>query len=229
MKKLVFILVCFCFVCFSQTKDYVSDLNFDSIYTDYLSLDFVVLGIHGNEMSKHYESCKLNKLSYHSYDTIWNINHLGQARDVQKKPRIAFLNNNNFHLFEFEIWDSQKGDFLIGPYQPYLFGYDYYLGNGFAINDLNELKDYNNDGYLDRKVQYTKLDYSNSHHLVRGISNSIFLEYQEKIELGVINEEEVFDDYLAKEWMLNNNFELFGFGYITRYSNQGLIYFITEE
>ena len=228
MKKLL-ILLCFSLVCLSQTKDYVSGLNFDSIYTNDLSLDFVVLGMCGNEMSKHYESCKLQELSYYSYDTIWNIHHLGQTSEVQKKPRIAFLNNNNFHLLDFEIWDSKAGTFIIGPYQPYLNEYDYYIGNGFAINDLNELKDYNQDGYLDRKVQYTKLDYDKSHHLIRAISNSIFSEYQDKLNLSEINKEVVFDEYSAKEWMLNNNFELFGFGYITRYSNQGLIYFIAKE
>ena len=39
---------------------------------------------------------------------------------------------------EFEIWDSETSNFIIGPYHPTYYGFDYYIGNGFAFIDENE-------------------------------------------------------------------------------------------
>ena len=49
-------------------------------------MDFVVLGIFGNELFNHYENCRIKKVNLYSYDTIWNINNLEQKAEEQKKP-----------------------------------------------------------------------------------------------------------------------------------------------
>jgi hypothetical protein len=229
MKKLFLISFCVPFLGISQVNDFVSDLDLGNIYNNQISIDFVVLGIYGNELYEHYESCRLKNLSLYSYDTIWNIHHLGEIPKNQKDPRIAFLNNDNFHLMDFEIWDPNKKDFIIGPYKADISGYDYYLGNGFALSEMNELLDFNADGYLDTKVKYTKLDYEASHHLTRGISMSIFSEYQKKIKSGELNKGVDFNDYEKEEWKLNNNFGYWGYGYITKYSAKGFLYFFIED
>ena len=212
----------------NEVKDFISDVDLGNIYNNQISTDFAVLGIYGNELNEHYESCKLQNLTLYSYDTIWNIHHLYETSEDQKDPRIAFLNNDNFHLMEFEMWDSEKNNFIVGPYVPNISGYDYYLGNGFAFNQTNELLDFNSDGYLDIKIKYTKLDYESSHHLIRGISMSIFSEYQKKIESGELNKDIDFNDYEKKEWESNNNFGYWGHGYITKYSEDGLLHFFVE-
>jgi hypothetical protein len=229
MKKLLLLLLCVPSLGLSQTKDFVSELDLGNIYNNKISTDFVVLGIYGNELYEHYESCKLKNLSLYSYDTIWNIHHLGETNENQKDPRIAFLNNDNFHLMDFEIWDPNKKDLVIGPYKPYHNTYDYYVGNGFALNEMNELLDFNSDGYLDVKVKYTKLDYESSYHLIRGISMSIFSEYQKKIKSGELNKDVDFNDYEKEEWKSNNNFGYWGYGYITKYSDEGFLYFFIED
>ena len=209
-------------------KDFISDVDLGNIYNNQISTDFAVLGIYGNELNEHYESCKLQNLTLYSYDTIWNIHHLYETSEDQKDPRIAFLNNDNFHLMEFEMWDSEKNNFIVGPYVPNISGYDYYLGNGFAFNLTNELLDFNSDGYLDIKIKYTKLDYESAHHLIRGISMSIFSDFQKKIESGELNKDVDFNDYEKKEWESNNNFGYWGHGYITKYSEDGLLHFFVE-
>ena len=214
MNRLIYILLFISFFCFAQVEDFISGVELNKLYTDELSLDFVVLGIHGRERKLHYDSCRLKSLSFYHYNTTWNINHLGQNIDSQKKTRIAFLNKDNS---------------VIEVYQPFINGYDYYLGNGFAFDDLNTFLDYNKDGYLDRRIMYTKLDYHGSHHLINAISQSILSDYHIKIQKGEIQNNIGYDDYEKNEWMLNNNFELFGFGYLTRYSKQGFVYFIIEH
>ncbi len=212
----------------NEVKDFISYVDLGNIYNNQISTDFAVLGIYGNELNEHYESCKLQNLTLYSYDTIWNIHHLYETSEDQKDPRIAFLNNDNFHLMEFEMWDSEKNNFIVGPYVPNISGYDYYLGNGFAFNQTNELLDFNSDGYLDIKIKYTKLDYESSHHLIRGISMSIFSDFQKKIESGELNKDVDFNDYEKKEWESNNNFGYWGHGYITKYSEDGLLHFFVE-
>ena len=226
MKKLLLLLLCVPSLGFSQKKDFVSELDLGNIYNNKISIDFVVLGIFGNELYEHYENCRLKELSLYSYDTIWNIHHLGGDPDNQEDPRIAFLNNDNFHLMDFEIWDPIKKDFIIGPYKPNISGYDFYLGNGFAFSDMNELLDFNEDGYLDRKIKYSKLDYEESRFLTNEILNEMFSEYEEKIENGEISKDRDWEEYREKEFKLNNNFGWWGYGYLTKYSDDGYLYFL---
>lgn len=212
-----------------QQKDFVTDLDFDKIYNNEISVDFVVLGIFGNELYEHYESCRLKNLSLYSYDTIWNIHHLSEIPDDQLPARVAFLNDDNFHLVDLEIWNSNLQDYEIGPYKPYITGYDYYLGNGFAFSIMNEFLDFNSDGYLDLKVKYTRLDYEKASNLIRGKSISIFSDYQKKIANGEISKNKDFNVYEDEVWDSNNNFGLSGYGYITKYSDDGLLYFFHKD
>ena len=57
MKKLLLLLLCAPSLGFSQTKDFVSELDLGNIYNNKISIDFVVLGIFGNELYEHYELC----------------------------------------------------------------------------------------------------------------------------------------------------------------------------
>ena len=227
--KLLLILQFIPLLVLSQIQDYVSDLDLGNIYNNQISTDFVVLGIHGNQLYEHYEFCSISNLSLYDYDTIWNIYHLGEDTENQKYPRKAFLDKQNFHLMDFEEWCPEKGDFLIGPYKPYYNGYDYYLGNGFAFNNMNEILDYNSDGFLDLRIKYTKLDYEASYHLSRSISVSIFNEYQKKIKSGDLDKDVDFNEYERQVMKSNHNYGNYGYGYITKYSEGGLIYFFIEK
>ena len=213
----------------NEEKDFVSDLKLDQIYNNQISIDFAVLGIIGDEHWEHYEKCSLLNLSLYSYDTIWNIHHLSEKPENQKNPRIAFLNTENFHLMDFEVWDREKQDLVSGPYIPFYAGYDYYIGNGFAFDTLNEIIDYNNDGYLDMKIKFTKLDYDPSHRLIRSLSVHIFTDYQQKIENGELDTNINFNDYEKDVFKKNNNFGYWGIGYITKFSKNGLLHFFNEE
>ena len=227
MKKL-FILLCFkASLCCSQTNDYVSDLDFDKVNTNQLSVDFVVLEIYSNEVREHYQMCKEENLSLHSYDSIWDIDHAKLAK-IKNPCRIAFLTSDNFHLMNFEYWDTESKEFIIGPYQPTLPEYDYFLGNGFAFNLSKELSDFNSDGYMDKKVEYTKLDYEYGHKMMQSVANEFYFEYKEKVREGKLNEKTTFEEYQEKHWKSRIH-GIYGEGYITRYSKNGLLHFFTLE
>ena len=241
MKKLLLILLCVPLIYSCENKqnnsknedsntksDFISNVDLKKIYNNQLSMDFVVLGIFGNELFNHYENCKLKKVNLYSYDTIWNINNLNEKAEEQKKPRIAFLGKDNFYLLETEIWDDNKSEYITSPYIPYISGYEYYLGNGFCFNNLNEISDYNNDGYMDLKIEFSEMDLYESRSIAVDLRNEIFEEYEMKIKNGDLSKDISFDVFEKSYWESEDNFGYIGIGYITRYSENGLFHFFKK-
>ena len=98
------------------------------------------------------------------------------------------------------------------------------------IDETNEISDFNSDGFLDLKIEYTKLDDEDSYYWPRAIRNEMMSEYLEKVKTGQLSKGlKKFDDYETEQWELNHNFGMYGDGYITRYSNNGLIHFFTLD
>jgi len=213
-----------------STNDFVSSIDLSKVYNNELSTDFVVLGVYGNQLYEHYQMCKTKGLSIYSYDTIWESITFNENKANQEKPRVAFLTKENFHLMQTEQWDPKKDDFVIDSYKPTDSHYKYHLGNGFAFDETNEISDFNLDGFLDIKVKYTKLDYENAGGQIRAIRSEMFAEYKEKVKEGELSKTVKFEDFVKEQWELNDDFGLFGDdGYITRYSNNGLIHFFTLD
>ena len=222
MKKILLILILSTpLFANSQVKDFVSDLKLGEIYTNQLSLDFVVMNTFGKEQWEQYEYCRLKGLGFDSMSTWWP-----NQCERQVDNRIAFLSNDNFYLMDCQIWDPIKKDRVIGPYKPYDNRYDYYIGNGFAFSDMNELLDFNEDGYLDRKIKYTTLDYEASRSVTNEKWKDMLSEYEEKIKNGEISKDVDWAEYQEKELKLNNNFGWWGYGYLTKYSDDGYLYFL---
>lgn len=210
-------------------NDFVSSLDLGEVYNNELSTDFVILGVFGNELYEHYKMCKTKDLNLYSYDTLWNIEHSNEDTADQDKPRLAFLTKENFHLMETEQWDTETNDYIIDSYKPSKLSYKYHLGNGFAFNKTNEISDFNSDGFIDVKIEYTKLDYEGSDGWPRSIRNEMESEYIEKVKKSELSKTVKFEDYEKEQWELHDNFGMYGDGYITRQSDNGLIYFFTLD
>lgn len=191
--------------CIKTTKDFVSNLLYDDLSLDDLSLDFTSAEIGGNEWWTHFEMCKKKGYSYYQWDSIWRVDHLSNSPADIEKERKAFITPKEFSQFPVEKWNGE--DYVMGEYEPDDKGFQYYTLNGFAFTDLNKLEDFNNDGFIDRKVRFTKLDYEQSHFYIRDVYT--FSSDENK---------KYFQECRSKE--------LVGEGYITRFHEDGLIYLL---
>ena len=124
--------------------------------------------------------------------------------------------------------NNNKSEYITTPYNPYISGYEYYLGNGFCFNNLKEISDYNNDGYMDLKIEFSEMDLYAYRGIVVDKRNRIFEEYEMKIKNGDLSKDISFDVFENSYWESENNFGYFGIGYITRYSENGLFHFFKK-
>lgn len=191
--------------CIKSPQDFVSNIKYDDLFLDDISLDFTSAEIGGNEWWTHFEMCENRGYSYYQWDSIWRVDHLSDTPSEIEKARKAFITPKEFSQFPVEKWNGEG--YVMGEYEPDDKGFQYYTLNGFAFTDLNKFEDFNNDGFIDRKVKFTKLDYEQSHFYLRDVYT--FSSEENK---------KYFEECRGKEVM--------GEGYITRFQEDGLLYLL---
>ena len=226
MKKLLFILLFLplLFNCNSDIKqqehDFISNVDWHSILLDELSIDFHQELIFGNQMYELKKICNQNDMSvYDAQKKWWNFLN---ADNYDLKIDNAFVNQSTFYLRK-DIYDSTI-------YEPYESGYEYYIGlevfGGFAFNDMKKNIDINNDGFLDREIQYTFYDQHSARYLFLEYSKECFYTFWDSLGRAPSKKEE-------EEWY-EGNFPKFynyyeGTGYITKYEKEGMYYLLINK
>ena len=204
-----------------NVKDFISDLDLATVLNSEVSMDFACLGIFGNELGEHHDLCIKKKYSLYTYDTLWNGAHWNQK--ITYKPRPVFLTESNFKKYSFTdefVMEENYLDYFNDRFH-------YHIGNGFAFNNLNDLQDFNNDGFLDLKIGYTEItsysgtQYANS--VDNETHNAVKEEYDKKIKEKTINDSVTFDEYKSEYY--SEHFGWFGIGYLTKKSKDGLLLF----
>lgn len=191
--------------CIKSPKDFVSNIVYDNLSLDDLSLDFRPAEISSNQWWTHFNQCEFFGYSYYQSDSIWRVDHLSSIPSEIEKARKAFIKPKEFSQFPVEKWNGEN--YFMGDYEPTDKGFQYYTLDGFAFTDLNKFEDFNNDGFIDRKVKFTKLDYEKSHFYIRDVYTYSDEEYKKE-----------FEECRSKE--------IRGEGYITRFQENGLLYLL---
>ena len=208
----------------NTVKDFISNLDLATVLNNQISMDFACLGIYGNELEEHYDLCVKKQYSLYTYDTLWKSVHWNEK--VTSKPRPVFLTKSDFEKHSFT-----DESFMEENYSDYLNSdYHYHVGTGFAFNNLNDLQDFNNDGFLDLKIKYTITSgYGGAQYakaVVNGKNYAIQEEYDKKIKEKIIDSSISFNQYISE--LPPEDYGFFGIGYLTKTSKDGLLLFFED-
>ena len=95
------------------------------------------------------------------------VDHLSVFLLRLKRQEKRFITPKEFSQFPVEKWNGEN--YFMGDYEPTDKGFQYYFRRFFAFTDLNKFEDFNNDGFIDRKVKFTRLNYEKSHFYIRDV------------------------------------------------------------